>query len=97
VMHRGRCQGSGADFAVGGQHLANGAKAAAAELACHGIRTTQVGIDNSDQANGLTLLFEFLVNAGMIPSENAYAHDRDRNLFLRWQKKFSMAGCRRGL
>jgi uncharacterized protein (DUF486 family) len=33
----------------------------------------------------------------MIASENAHAHHRDRNRILRWQEKFSMAGCRKGI
>jgi hypothetical protein len=41
------------------------------------------------------LLFEFLVNSGMIASENAHADHRDSNRILRWQVKFSLAGCRK--
>jgi hypothetical protein len=41
------------------------------------------------------LLFEFLVHSGMIASKNAYADHNDGNRILRWQKKFSRAGCRK--
>jgi hypothetical protein len=40
------------------------------------------------------LLFEFLVNSGMIASENTDADYRDRYRILNRQVKFSMAGCR---
>jgi hypothetical protein len=31
----------------------------------------------------------------MVASENAHAHDGDGDRTLRWQEKFSMAGCRK--
>jgi len=87
VMLRRRCHARGAHLAVSGQHLANRAKAAAAKFPGYRIRAIQIRIDDSDQAHGFALLFEFLANAGMIASENADADDCDRNLLLRWQKK----------
>ena len=41
------------------------------------------------------MLFEFLVHSGMIASKDTHAHHDDGNRILRWQKKFSRAGCRK--
>jgi len=41
------------------------------------------------------LLFEFLVDSGMIASKDAHADDGDGNRSLQWQERFSMAGCRK--
>jgi uncharacterized protein (DUF486 family) len=79
---------------VGGQHLLHRPKAFAAELAGHGIGAGQIGIDYAHEANGFALLLEFLIDAGVVASENAYAHYHDRNRILRLQEKFSLAGCR---
>jgi hypothetical protein len=76
------------------QHLLDRAEPAATEFARYSIGAAQVRINHSDETNRFPLLFEFFVNAGVIASENAYAHDRDRNRILRRQKKFPVAGCR---
>jgi hypothetical protein len=78
-----------------GQHLLHRAKALAAELAGYGVRATHIGVDHSQQSNWFPLLFEFLVDSGMIASKDAHANHGDGNRALRWQEKFSMAGCRK--
>ncbi len=95
VMHGGSRHRSGLHFAVRGQHLLHRAEALAAELARHRVRPVYVGIDHSQQSYRLPLLFEFLVNSGMIASKDAHAHHGDGNRTWRWQEKFSMAGCRK--
>ncbi len=54
-----------------------------------------IGVDDTEQANRLSLKLKLFVDAGMIASENAYAHHSDGNRILRWQEEFSMAGCRK--
>ena len=41
------------------------------------------------------LLFQFLVDSGMISSKDAHAHHRDRDRTLGRQEIISMAGCRK--
>ncbi len=77
------------------QHLVHRAEAFAPKLARHRISAARVRIDHSQQPHRLPLLLQFLVDSGMIASENAHAHDGDGDRTLRWQEKFSMAGCRK--
>ena len=78
-----------------GQHLLHRAEGLAPELARYFVRAARVRIDHSQQPHRLPLLFQFLVDSGMVASENAHAHDGDGDRTLRWQEKFSMAGCRK--
>jgi len=89
MMNRGRGHGSSAKFTVGGDHLANRAEGAAAELAGDGISAVQIRIHNPHQAYRFTLLLEFSVNASMISSEDAHSHHGDRDLILGLQAGFS--------
>ena len=50
---------------------------------------------HESELDGLALLFEFLIDSGMIAPENAHPHDSDGSRILRWQEKFSLAGCRK--
>jgi hypothetical protein len=88
--------GSGADFAVRGEHLLDGAEGAAAELARHCVGTVEIRIDHTYKSNRLALLFEFAVNAGVIASENTNTDYCDGNRIVSLQGKNSrMAGCQR--
>ena len=44
-----------------------------------------IGIDHSQQAHRFALLFEFLVNSGMIAPEDAYADHSNGNRAFRGQ------------
>jgi hypothetical protein len=57
--------------------LQNGAERLASEFPSHGIGTARIWIDNAKQPNRLSLLFQFLVDSGMISSKDAHAHDGD--------------------
>src|SRR5580658_6063849 len=95
-MMRGRRRDRrGLQFTMRGEHLMHRTEALASELAGHGVSPVQVRVDHSEQPHRFTLLFEFLVNSGMIASKNAHAHDGDGNRTLGWQEKFSMASCRK--
>jgi hypothetical protein len=80
---------------MGSQHLIERSERAAIELARHRIRAGRVRIDHSQQSHSLALLLKFLVDSGMIASKDAHADYGDGDRTLRWQKKFSMAGCRK--
>jgi hypothetical protein len=95
VMHGGSRDRSGLQFAVRGQHLLDGTESLTSKLARYTVSAVHVGIDHTQQANWLRLLFEFLVHSGMIASKDAHAHHGDGDRTLRWQEKFSMAGCRK--
>jgi hypothetical protein len=43
------------------------------------------------------LQLQFLVDSGMIASENAHAYDCDRDRVVRWQRSSRWAGCRKEL
>ena len=95
VMHRRSRHRRGLQFAVRGQHLRAPIRSPCSRTRGHGVGAVQVRIDHSQQAHRFPLLFEFLVDSGMIASEDAHAHHGDGNRILRWQEKFSMAGCRK--
>jgi hypothetical protein len=95
MMDGGRRDSRGPQFAVCGEHLVNRAECLAAELASYCIGAGQIRVDHPEQAHRLALQFEFFVHSGMIASEDAHAHYRDRDRIVRWQEKFSMAGCRK--
>jgi len=61
---------------VGGEHLLDRPESSAAKLASHRIGTVEIGIDYSDQPNRLALLFQLLVDSGVITSEDAHTHHR---------------------
>jgi hypothetical protein len=69
----------------------------ALELARHGVSAICVGIDDSQEPNGLALEFEFFVYARVVASKDAYADHSDRNRIMRSQKTFSTASCREEL
>src|SRR5438270_11629019 len=92
VRHRSRLH-----LAMRGQHLLHGAKGLASEFARHRVGAADVSVDHSQQTYRLPLLFKFLVNSGMIASENAHAHHGDGDRILRWQEKFPVASCRKGI
>jgi hypothetical protein len=83
------------NFAVGGNQLQYRAESPAPELARNSIGSVHIGIDDSHEPDRLSLLFEFLVDAGVVTSKNSNADYRDRNRILRWQVTFSVAGCRK--
>ena len=64
----------------------HGAERLAFKLACDVIGPRCVRIDDSQKAYRLSLQFQFLVDSGMIASENAYAHDSYGDRIVRWQK-----------
>jgi hypothetical protein len=88
-VQRGRGYRGGADFAVGGEHLVDGAEGAAAELAGYGIGAVEISIDHAYQSYGLALLLKFLVDAGVVASEDANAHHCDRYGTLSLQERIS--------
>ena len=95
VMQCGTRHRSGLQLAMRGQHLMHRAEGLAPELARYLVRAARVRIDHSQQPHRLPLLLQFLVDSGMVASENAHAHDGDGDRTVRWQEKFSMAGCRK--
>ena len=94
MMHGGRGHGCGPNLAVGGEHLLDRPKSAAAEFSRHGIGAIEVRIDHSRQAYRFALLFQFFVHARVIASENAHANDCDENRILGWQEYLFRADCR---
>jgi hypothetical protein len=62
---------------VRGQHLLDRAKSTTAELARHGVGTIEIRIDHAHQPNWFALLLQFLVDPGVVASENAHTHDSD--------------------
>src|ERR1700735_4575597 len=74
-------------LAVRGQHLLDRTKCSASKLARYRVRAVKIRIDHTHKANGLSLLFQFVVDAGMIASEDAYAHHRDGNRTVSFQGK----------
>jgi hypothetical protein len=94
MMNRRRCHGCSPHFAVRRQHLLDRAEGSAPELARHRVRPVQIRIDHANQANGFTLLLQFLVNASMIASKDAHTHYRDGNRTFSLQENSRMAGCR---
>ena len=82
-------------LAVGGDQLHDRAERLASEFARDSIGAASVGIDDSQQPYRFSLLFQFLVDPGMISSKDAHAHYRDGDRILGRQESFSMAGCRK--
>jgi hypothetical protein len=83
VMQGGSCDRSGLQLAVRGEHLLDRTEALAPELTGYRVGATYVRIDHSQQAHGFALLFEFLVDSGVIAPENADTNHRDGNRVLR--------------
>jgi hypothetical protein len=77
MVHGGCRDRCSLHFTVGGDHLQNRAERLASELARYGVGTARIRIDNAQQPNRLSLLFQFLVDSGMISSKDAHAHDSD--------------------
>jgi hypothetical protein len=86
MMNCGRRHGSSAKFTMGGHHLTNRAEGPAAKFSSNLVGAIEVGINDSQQADGFALLFEFFVDAGVVSSEDAHAHNRYGNRILRWQE-----------
>jgi hypothetical protein len=86
MMDRRRCHGSRADVAVRGQHLLHRTERVAAELTRDGVGAVKIGIDHARQANRFALLFELLVDAGVVASKDAHPHYRDGNRFVSLQE-----------
>ena len=95
MLHRRSRDRGGLHLAVGGDQLRYRAKRFASELARDGVGPGGVRIDHSQQPHRFPLLFQFLVDSGMISSKDAHAHHRDRDRTLGRQQNFSMAGCRK--
>lgn len=77
MVHRWNGDRCRLHFAVSSQELLHGAKSFAFKLARHRVGASCIGIDNAEQAHGLALQLEFLVDSGMIAPEDAYAHNGD--------------------
>jgi hypothetical protein len=98
VMHSGRGNGSGANFAVRSEHLIDGAEGAAIELAGNSICASEVRIDNTCKSNRLALFFKLTVDASVITSEDAHTDDSDGDRIVSLQERNSrMAGCQKGI
>ena len=70
-----------------GEHLVNRPKRAAAELARYGVGAGEIGIDHAHQPNRVSLLLEFMLDAGVIASEDAYPDYCDGDRIVRLQEK----------
>ena len=86
MMHGRRRHRRSADFAVRGQHLLDRTESPAAKLARHCVGAIQIRIDHAHQPNRFALLFELLVNPGMVASEDAHPHHRDGNRIFSMQE-----------
>jgi hypothetical protein len=86
MMSCGRSHRSSAKFTMGGHHLANCAEGPAAKFASNLVGAIKIGINHSQQANGLPLLFEFFVDTGVVSSEDAHTHHCNGNRILRRQE-----------
>jgi len=75
--------------------LHHGPEGLATELPRNSVSPIHIRVHHSEEANRLSLLFEFFVDAGMVASKNTYADDSDRNRILGLQVSFSVAGCRK--
>src|SRR5215472_8147177 len=94
-MHRRNRHRRSLNFAVGRDQLHHGPERLTTELPRNSISPIHIRVHHSQEANRLSLLFEFFVHAGMVASKNAHADDGDRNRILGWQVTFSVAGCRK--
>jgi hypothetical protein len=84
-MHSRSGHRGGLQLAVRSQHLVHRSETLATKLAGHGVRSAYIGIDHSQQAHRFALLFEFLVNSGMIAPKDANAYHSDGNRAFRGQ------------
>lgn len=55
--------------------MIDGTERADTKFLSDGVRANRVGVDNGGQMDRLTLLFQFVIHAGVIASESAYAYD----------------------
>jgi len=88
MMHGGNRHRRRLHLAVRREHLVDRAEGLAAEFTRHGVGALHIGVNHAEQVNAFALLLEFPVDAGVIASENAYAHHGDIDYILRWQKRF---------
>ena len=79
-------------FAVRGEHLQDGAEGLAGKFAGDGICAGGVGIDDAEKADGLALLFEFFVDAGVVASEDACPDDGDGDGSRQKKSRWPVAG-----
>ena len=77
------------DLAVRGQHLSDRAKSPAAKLAPDCIGTVKIRIDHAHQSHRFALLFQFLVDAGVVASKDAHPHHRNGNRIVSLQEALS--------
>jgi hypothetical protein len=70
-----------------GEHLLDRTEGAAAELARNGIGPVKIRVDHAHQPNRFALLFQLLINSGVIASEDAHPDDCDGNRILRLQEE----------
>jgi hypothetical protein len=71
---------------VRGQHLFDRTEGAAPEFACHRVGSVEIGIDYAHQPDRLALLFQFLIDAGVVASKNAHSYHRDGNRIVSLQE-----------
>jgi len=74
MANRGYCHRRSLQFAVPGGELFDGTESTAAEFPGNAVRPRRVCVDNSHQADGLALLGQLVINAGVIASEGAHAN-----------------------
>jgi hypothetical protein len=89
MIDRRHSDGGGLDFAVRSEQLFERSEGAAPELAGDGVSARHIAVDNTEQAESLSLLFELLVDAGVITSERAYSDHGDVDDSGRIQVEFS--------
>ena len=77
VMDRGDRDGSGLDFVVRSDKLLDRAESATTEFVRDRIRPRCIRIDHAHQPYWRALLSKLVVDAGMVPSEDAHADDGD--------------------
>jgi hypothetical protein len=73
MVSRRDCNRRRLNFAIG-EELLQGAESAGVELARHGVGAGCVGIYYRREVDRLALLFQFVIHAGVVPSERACAN-----------------------
>ncbi len=73
MVARGHRNGGGLNFAIG-KELFQGAESARVELTGDRVGSGRVGIHNRREVNRLALLFQFVIDACVVPSKRACAN-----------------------